>query len=246
VDILANIATGGYYGLGKGLLRSVEQGKPGVGLDAFNNLGPYGSATYQAGAYGPMAARTGNMIIGGAALGAASGGGGASAAGAEGGGAAPASAGPEGIPFLSDPSGNVAYNVTVDPVTGAAGPGSGIPPSAIAGMSGGAGVGAGTGGGLTSALAGASGGMQLANMLGSFGGAPQPGMAGPGGPMMGAGGTQGLTQAQLAALGAQSSEAHKGLSPEFNKRMAGQKESPGMASTEDLSLAALYGLGGGR
>jgi len=48
-------------------------------------------------------------------------------------GASPLAVGPEGIPFASDPAGNVAYNVTLGP-GGEALPGGGIPPSEIAGM----------------------------------------------------------------------------------------------------------------
>lgn len=152
--------------------------------------------------------------------------------------------GPEGLPMLADPAtGYVAQNVAFD-AAGMAGPGAGIGASGITGATGIPG-GMGGAGGSSGTQGAQLGGMAVnfANMLG--GGSPLSMPQSVGG-VGGAGGAQGLTQPQMAALGAQQSEAHRGLAPNFQARMAGKQEQPGLANSQDLSLAALYGLGGGR
>lgn len=230
VDVVANVATGGLYGAGEAL----SQGKIG---SAAENLGPWGAAVHP---ISPQVADIGNALGAGAGIGgglASQGTGafnpsvgfGADAAQtapfyAGYSTAAPAAYGPEGLPLLTDPAGNAAYNVSFDPVTGVAGPGSGIPPSQIAGLSAG-GVAGAAGGGGGGALTGAALAQQA---LGFLGGAsplnlPQGGALGPGG-QPGA-----LTPQQVAALSAMQDEAHRGLAPDFGNRMGGRPQSPGIA-----------------
>jgi hypothetical protein len=75
-----------------------------------------------------------------------------------------------------------------------------------------------------------------------FGMMPMPGGGGVAGPA-----AQGLTPQQLAMLTAnQSMRGPRTIAPPYLARMTGQPEAPGLASSQDLSLAALYGLGGGQ
>ena len=63
---------------------------------------------------------------------------------------------------------------------------------------------------------------------------------------MGGAVSQGLTPTQLAAqLGAnQSSRGPRSLDPAFLQRISGKGNQPGIADQNDLSMAALMGLGG--
>lgn len=137
--------------------------------------------------------------------------------------------------MLADPAtGFVAQHVAVDPITGLAGPGSGITAGEIGAVSlAGGGLASGGVGG-TGALLGASAGQQLAKLLG--GSAP---LFMPQGGTGAAGSGASLTPQQKAALlSAMQSEAHRGLAPKFEGRMAGNQEAPG--------IAALRGLSGGQ
>ncbi len=239
-DTLANIGTGGLYGLGKAGLSAVEgkQDLLGAGLSGLNQLGPWGASTYGIPGYGPQIAQTGNLIGAGAGIGAAGGIGGGGF-GAE--SSAPYYAG-SNIPFLTDSAGNAGMSVAFDPITGAAGPGAGITPAGYAagasmgGASGAAG-GFGPGGSGLGATLGAGAGQQAMSL---FAGGASPLSLPQGGGMGGAiGKPGGLTPQQLAALTAQQSQAHQGLAPQFQARMAGSREAPGIST-----LSQLYGQGG--
>jgi len=240
-DLIANVATGGLYGAGKAALSGIT-GKENL-FDAakggLNQLGPWGSSTYNIPGMGPQIAQTGNLIGAGAGLG----GGGLGALKPTGFGAA-GEVGGSSLPFLTDAAGNAGMNVVFDPITGAAGPGAGITPAGYAAGEGGAGLAAGMVGPGGSPLGGASFGQGLAQFMGA-GGVPGQALPPPGMPS-GPASAQGLTPAQRASLGAQQSEAHKGLAPRWEARMKGSQEQPGLANPQDLSLAALYGLGGGQ
>ena len=218
-DTLANIATGGLYGLGKAAYGGVsgQQDLFGAAKSGLNQLGPYGSATYNIPGYGPQIAQTGNLIGAGAGIGAGgfgSGGFGTATptnayyAGADdfivnvpGGGVGAFQPGAEGGVHMFDP---------------------------VSGGFAGAGVGGAASGGAGSATLGALTAQQLGGLLGGQSplALPQQGAA-PGGGV----GTGGLTPAQVAALSAMNSEAHRGLAPSFESRMRGMQQSPGIAGS---------------
>lgn len=61
-------------------------------------------------------------------------------------------------------------------------------------------------------------------------GGASPQALGGAGPVAGAGGAQGLTPQQISALTAMQSEAHQGLAPRFENRMAGKPDSGGIST----------------
>jgi len=223
-DTLANIATGGLYGLGQAAYGGLsgQQNLFDAAKSGLNQLGPFGSATYNIPGYGPQIAQTGNLIGAGAGIGGGGiGGGGFGAAtptgqyyaGAQdlivnvpGGGVGAFTPGAEGGVHMFDP--------------------------ALGGFSG-SGVGGAAGGSTVGSAIGATTGQQLANMLGGQsplalpqGGAAPGGLGGPQG---------GLTPAQVAALSAMNSEAHRGLAPSFESRMRGMQQGPGIAGNAFIS-----------
>jgi len=222
-DMLANIATGGLYGAAKAAYGGLtgQQNLFDAAKGGLNQLGPFGSATYNIPTYGPQIAQTGNLIGAGAGIG---GGGfgalkpaGFGAAGAEG----SAAYDPVYFGFNAEnlgPAGELSFGGARAPegFGGLAGLGT-------SGAEGAAGAVAGGGASNTGALLGGS----LAQALGggsSLTGVPQ------GGAVPGGGGAPGgLTPAQVAALSAMNSEAHRGLAPSFESRMRGMQQSPGIA-----------------
>lgn len=221
-NILLNIATGGYYGLGKGLLDASQSGKVGSGLASFNNLGPYGSLVNPV---SPQAAQAGNLAGAGAGVG--------GAVGAEGGfqtGGYGASAGSTLDPayFGYDPStlasmgttefGQFAGGIPNNPALLG-----GAPAAGLAGTPGGS-AGAGGASSMTGPSLGAAGAYQLSKMLGSSGapGMPSTPAAFPiGGAMPG-----GPSPQQIGAL---ASEKHPGLAPWYGMRQKGQMPPGGLA-----------------
>lgn len=105
-------------------------------------------------------------------------------------------------------------------MAGAAATGYGIG-SELGAMYGAAGTGASSGGMLGGALGGLAG--RFANPAGG------PQLDAGGGTTGAAGGGQGLTPQQIAALSAMQSEPHKGLAPTFEQRAKNQPVSPGLA-----------------
>jgi hypothetical protein len=179
------------------------------------------------------------MALGAGELGAA----GWNALASLGAGAGETGIGGSSIPFLTDASGNVAQQVAINPLTGAAMPGAGLSASQLAQMipalteAGTAAEGAPSG--ATGGGAGAGGGSNIMQMLQRLGLLQQlmglfSGRGGGGVPGGGAGGTslppsavsgssaQGLSPQQLAALTATQSEAHKGLAPWYEARSTGK------------------------
>lgn len=236
VDIGANVATGGLYGVGKGAVKAIETGKVGAGLsDAAASYGPFGSIAQ------PTIGTENTLKIQGMTAGAALGAAGPGAFSTSGfGAAAPSSFGAGEVASVSP------YYFGFDPDTlASAGTGEfgqfagGVPTAGMNGAAAGALAGPAITGGSNGA--GALLGAQAAHQLGSM--ALGPGGASPlsfpqGGAM--GGGTPGsLTPAQLASLSAMQSEAHKGLAPRFEQRQSGSKESPGIAS-----MSQYYNAGG--
>lgn len=247
-NLLANFATGGLYGVGKGAMKAINTGKVGAGVaDAAASYGLAGSVLQPT--VGTENSLKLQALVSAGALGAAGPGAfSTSGFGAAAEGASPYYAGAGGVMDLGpgamvgvDSAGNPLYQGATafgkGAMTAEQASAAGIPSltaGGIAGMS---------GGGDAGAALGVSAAKQGMDLLG--GGSPlsMPQMgARPAGPFGGGG----PSQAQLAAMGAQQSEAHRGLAPNFQNRMAGKQEQPGLANSQDLSLAALYGLGGGR
>lgn len=242
-NLLANVATGGLYGVGKGALKAINEGKVGAGAaDALASYGLAGSVLQPT--VGTQNSLKLQALISAGALGAA----GPGAFSTSGFGAAAEGAGTAG--YGAGAGAVSPYYFGFEPETIAAqGVGEfgqfagGVP---AAGMAGGpaAALAASSGGGQAGAMLGLSAGKQGLELLG---GASPLSMPQGGAQMAGtSGGGAGPSQAQLAAMGAQQSEAHRGLAPAFQARMGGKQEQPGLANSQDLSMAALYGLGGGR
>ena len=223
-DLLANIGTGGYYGLGKAALSGVQGNSSPLNatVAGLNNLGIYGSAAYP---ISPKAAMYGNAAgaigAGGASM--IGGGGGAGA------GAGAMDAGPGsmvGVSEAGEPLYLVKTGTGVTEMTAAQAQAAGIGPMPFGSVpSGGA---PGVTGGNNSALMGASmGASALSKMLFPQGGGvpgvpsafPQGG-AMPGGP----------SPQQLSAI---ASEKHPGLAPWYGMKQKGQMPPGGIAESNE-------------
>ncbi len=228
--LLANIGTGGLYGLGTGLMGAAGSGKLSDVLGAANNLGIYGSAVNP---INKQAALAGNVAGLGAGIGGALGSAGSSTSGF--GSATPSALDPA---YFGFEPGTLAQAGTSEFGQFAGGiPSAGMigspAPALLTPLT--------VGMGNTGALMGAQGAQQL---MGMFGGAPgMPSM--PGGQTTAGIRSQGLSPQQIQAMGAeQSGPAPKAIDPPFLARMTQKREQPGLASPQDLSMASLYGLGG--
>jgi hypothetical protein len=188
-DMLANIATGGLYGFGQAAYKGLsgQQDLFGAARGGLNQLGPWGSSTYNIPGYGHQIAETGNLIGAGAGIGA----GGFSSFSPAGFGAEGASAGGAGAGAGAATAGGAARGA-VDPIYFGFEPGTlesagttefgqfagGVPGAGFSGGAAGA-LGGAVGSPGTGALLGGS----LAQMLGGaspLAAFPQSG-AGPGG-----------------------------------------------------------------
>lgn len=225
LNTVANVATGGLYGAGKGAETAITTGKVGKGFDtAMNSAGPWGMTTEF---IDPNIARTGNIMGAGAGIG------GGLAGGFQGGGFGAAAGGPGTAGYGAAGSAASPYYFGFEPDTlAAAGTsefgqfgGAGVP---TGGMMGAPAASLAGGGNMTGAMLGAQGAQQLGQMLPGPGGMAPLSM--PGG---GAGNAQNMTPQQRAALlGAMQSESHRGLSPRFEDRMKGAKEQPGLSTMD--------------
>ena len=221
-NVLLNFATGGYYGLGKGLYNASQSGKFSDAWGGFNQLGPYGGTVYPV---NKQAGTAGNLAGAGAGIGAGLTGGAGASGGTSG---AALDTGPGAMVGVND-AGEKLYLVKtgtgVTEMTAEQAAQAGIPAMTTGGMGT-----PGSPGGSTGAALGASAGSQLAKMLPSGGGAagtpsafPQGG-AFPGGP----------SPSQLSAI---ASEKHPGLAPWYRLRQQGQMPPGGIAENSMNAIA---------
>lgn len=233
LSTLANIGTGGLYGVGKGLTSGDPLQAAAAGAAP---LSPAGIAPINTEFRGPVSTL-------------ASAAGGLASAGLAGAFAGPA-VGPEGIPYLTDPSGMAGQQVLIDPATGGALPGAGLTPDQLTGLAATGSVPAqGGGSGFGETALGLSAAQALAGAL-----TPQGGGAGApiGTPALsGATGTQ--ARPGGAPSGSEMDTPGAGyIDPAYIKRQKGGKNSRGISDQGDLSqqqydakMASLYGFSGG-
>lgn len=231
-DTIANIATGGLYGLGQAGFDAVtgKQDLLSAARGGLNQLGPWGASTYNIPGYGHQIAETGNLIGAGAGIA----GGGAGTFSTSGFGAAGAeapyyagSAAMSSVPGATvgfDAAGNPLYQVATATGKGAMT----AEQAAAAGVpSMGGGSIAAAGGGFSPSVGGAAG-YQLAQMLGGASPLSMPAM---GAPMAGAQGGGTAVAAMNPALGgASQNDPHLGLAPRFEARQRGSREAPGLST----------------
>lgn len=227
VNVIANVATGGLYGVGQGAVKAIETGKVGAGAaDALASYGMLGSVLQPT--VGTQNSLGIQSLIAGGALGAA---GGIGAGGFGTAGMGPAGSGvlaPTAAPFYAgDP-----YLASLGAYDAAAPAGYGTVLAPGAGAGSAAGTGINTAGALMGAQT-AQQGVQLANKLMQ---GPGPGGASPLS-FPGGGGGGGISPQQAAMLSAQQSAPHEGLAPRFEQRIQGKQESPGLSS---LSMIPQY------
>lgn len=236
VSSLANFATGGLYGVGKGLASGDPLQAAAAGAAP---LSPGGIAPINTEFRGPQ-----STLISAAAPAIGYGIGEAASAFST-------PLGPEGIPYLTDSGGFAGQQVLIDPATGGALPGAGLTPDQLTGLAGAGASGQPGGGtsGLGETALGLTAAQQLAGML-----TPQGGGGGmPGAPSVGAPGAATPQRPGGAPSGSELDTPGAGfIDPAYIKRQKGGKNSRGISDQGDLSqqqqdakFAALYGFSGG-
>ena len=149
--------------------------------------------------------------------------------------------GPEGIPYVTDPSGFAAQQVMIDPATGAALPGAGLTPDQVGALYG-------TAGGLSGGAQGALGASALSTLAGMFEPQPwqqqlDPMQRTPSAPGQAPGQAQVPNRPQGGGGRATEDTSHIGLARRFEDRIKGAREAPGLTSLQDIQRNYGYYMG---